>query len=168
MVNRNRNMWSKAMTANAKNHLCLIRKDIYESHMLNQVLCLEEECYFCCKKGIFPWGMKGQLIMVWGERGGFGKPAWRHFFLGCSHALLGKLGWGCLLIREDCTWDSTHSSCEPWLHVSLPGMLSGTSPPRRATATVLQQKHLLLRVHSTMDSPRMLQRAETPKELLWA
>lgn len=118
-----------------KNHLCLIGKDIYESHMLNEVLCLEEEHYFCRKKGIFPWDMKGQLVVVWGERGGFGKPACRHFFVGSwSRVLPGKLGWGCLLVREECACGGTRSSCEPWLHVNLTGMLSGSSLQSRNRA----------------------------------
>lgn len=119
-----------------KNHLCLIGKDIYESHMLNKVFCLQEECYFCRIERVFPWDMKGQLIMVRGEIGGFRKPAWRHFFLGSwSHAVPGKLGWGCLVVRRTVLVVALTPPVSPgymWAfqqRLQAPALTGGPEPP---------------------------------------
>lgn len=137
--------------------------------MLNKVFCLQEECYICRIERGIPLGHEGTV-----DHGTGGN---RWIQKACLEALLsrqlelccaGEVGVRVLGGQEDCACGCTHSSCEPWLHVSLPATPSGTSPHRRAraTATAPELRHLLLRVCSTMDSPRMLQRVETLKELL--
>lgn len=106
-----------------KNHLCLVGKDIYESHRFNEVLCLEEECISIARKGYSPehegtvnYGM-GRKRWIW--------KACLEVFL-CRqlcHTLPGKLGWGCLL-----AWGSTHSSCEPSRNAQAPAPTGGPEP----------------------------------------